>query len=116
MALITVITSQLKKQQKTQGASRVSKKILRNTYSYYYQYKKKIKTTRIIYKIKFINSVRVMAGSLINLANNYSKGLQKCIWGNLGLLSTEMKTCLDFNKNYEKDFDKDVTKRIQNIY
>ena len=116
MALITVITSQLKKQQKTQGASRVSKKILRNTYSYYYQYKKKIKTTRIIYKIKFINSVRVVAGSLINLANNYSKGLQKCIWGNLGLMLTEIKTCLDFNKNYEKDFDKDVTKRIQNIY
>ena len=76
------------------------------------------KTTKISYKIKFIDSYKFMSTSLSNLVNNLSKGLHsdKC---------TDCKSCLDYmttkdeklvfrclerKKNYEKDFNKELIK------
>ena len=76
------------------------------------------KTTKISYKIKFIDSYKFMSTSLSNFVNNLSKGLHsdKC---------TDCKSCLDYmttkdeklvfrclerKKNYEKDFNKELIK------
>ena len=78
----------------------------------------------IIYKIKFINSIRFMSSSLSNLVDNLSEGLHndKCI---------DRKSCLDYmsakydqlifrcfecKKNYQKDFNKELITRFKNIY
>ena len=78
----------------------------------------------ITYKIKFIDSLRIMSSSLSNLVDNLSEGLHsdKC---------TDCKSCLDnmmfkndqlifrcfeCKKNYKKDFNKELITRFKNIY
>ena len=82
------------------------------------------KTTKISYKIKFIDSFRFMSSSLSNLVDNLSDGLHsdKC---------TNCKPCLDYmttkdeqlifrrfscKKNYERHFHKELIQRFANIY
>ena len=82
------------------------------------------KTTKISYKIKFINSFRFMSSSLTNLVNNLSEGLHngRCI---------DCKSCLDYmttkdeqlifkyfdcKKNYKKDFNKELINRFSSTY
>ena len=82
------------------------------------------KITKISYKIKFIDSFRFMSNLLSNLADNLSEELHsdKC---------TDCKSCLHYlsikdnelifrcfgrKKNYNKDFNKELTKRFANTY
>ena len=82
------------------------------------------KITKISYKINFIDSYRFMSTSLSNLVSNLSKGLlnDTCI---------DCKSCLDYmttkdeqlifrcfryQKNYEKNFSKDLIQRFANTY
>ena len=79
---------------------------------------------KISYKIKFVDSYRFMSTSLSNLVNNLSEGFHndRCI---------DCKSCLDYmttkdeqsifrcfrcKKNYEKDFNKELIQRFENIY
>ena len=79
---------------------------------------------KISYKIKFIDSFRFMSSTLSRLVDNLSEELHsdKC---------TYCKSCLDFmttkdeqlifrcfecKKNYKKDFNKELIKRISNIF
>ena len=80
-------------------------------------------TTKIVYKIKLIDSFRFMSSSLSNLLDNQSEELSdKC---------TDSKSCLDYminkddelmftsfecKKNYKKKFNKELIKRFANIY
>ena len=85
---------------------------------------KMIMIVNISYKIKFIDSFRFMSSSLSSLVSNLSDGLHgdKC---------TDCKSCLDYmsvkddqlifrcfkcQKNYNKDFNKDLIKRFENTY
>ena len=82
------------------------------------------KTTKISYKIKFIDSYGFMSCSLSSLVDNLAEGLHndRCI---------DCKSCLDYmtttdeklifrcfecKKNYDKDFNKELIKRFANIY
>ena len=79
------------------------------------------KTTKISYKIKFIDSYRFMSTSLSNLVSNLSEGLynDRCI---------DCKSCLDYmttkdeqlifrcKKNREKNFNEDLIQRFANTY
>ena len=82
------------------------------------------KITKISYKIKFIDSCRFMSTSLSNFVNNLSEGLHndRCI---------DCKSCLDYmtikdeqlifscfrcEKNYEKNFNKELIQRFVNTY
>ena len=82
------------------------------------------KITKILCKIKFIDSSRFMSTSLSNLVSNLSEGLHndRCI---------DCKYCLDYmttkdeqlifrcfrcKKNYEKHFNKDLIQRFANTY
>ena len=85
---------------------------------------KMIMIVNISYKIKFIDSFRFMSSSLSSLVSNLSDGVHgdKC---------TDCKSCLDYmsvkddqlifrcfkcQKNYNKDFNKDLIKRFENTY
>ena len=85
--------------------------------------KNKNKTIAITYKIKFFDSFRFMSRSLSKLVDNLSEGLHnnRCI---------DCKSYLDYmitkdeklifrscscKKNYEKDFNKELTNRFENI-
>ena len=82
------------------------------------------KTTKILYKIKFMDSFRFMSSSLSNLAGNLSEGLHndRCI---------DCKSCLDYmttkdeqltfrcfecKKNYKKNFNKELINRFSSTY
>ena len=82
------------------------------------------KIMKISYKIKFIDSFRLMSSSLSSLVDNLSEGIhnKKC---------TDCKSCLDYmitkddqlifmcsecKKNYKKDFNNELIKRFANIY
>ena len=82
------------------------------------------KIIKISYKIKFIDSCRFMSTSLSNFVNNLSEGLHndRCI---------DCKSCLDYmtikdeqlifrcfrcEKNYEKNFNKELIQRFVNTY
>ena len=84
----------------------------------------KDKTTKISYRIKFIDSFRFVSTSLSNLVNNVSKEVHND-------KSTNCKSCLNYmttkdeqlifrcfscKKNYEKDFNKELIQRFANIY
>ena len=86
--------------------------------------KNKSKIIEITYKIKFIDSYRFMSTSLSKLVDNLSEGLHnnRCV---------DCKSCLDYmktkdeklifrcfscEKNYEKDFNKELIERFTNIY
>ena len=82
------------------------------------------KITKISYKIKIIDSFRLMSSSLSSLVDNLSEEVHndKC---------TDCESCLDYmsikdnqlifrcfecKKNYKKDFNKELIKRFANIY
>ena len=82
------------------------------------------KITKILYKIKFIDSYRFMSTSLSNLVSNLSEGLHnyRCI---------DCKSCLDYmtikdeqlilrcfrcKKNYEENFNKELIQIFANTY
>ena len=87
------------------------------------------KTTKISYKIKFIDSYRFMSTSLSNLVNNLSDAVHndKCTdcKSYLDYMTTKddqqsctqlIFRCLECKKNYKKDFNKEFNKRFANIY
>ena len=82
------------------------------------------KTTKISYKIKFIDSYKFMSTSLSNLVNNLSNGVynDKCTYckSYLDYMITKDEKlifrCFECKKNYEKDFNKELIKRFANIY
>ena len=82
------------------------------------------KSTKMSYKIKFIDSFRFMSSSLSNLADHLSEEIHndRCI---------DCKSCLDYmsikdnqlifrcfecKKNYKKDLNKEFIKRFANTY
>ena len=75
---------------------------------------------KISYKIKFIDSFRLMSTSLSDLVDNLSEELYKCTDCKLNLDYMSIKDnqlifrCFRCKKNYEKDFNKDLTKRFAN--
>ena len=78
----------------------------------------------MIYKIKFIDSFRFTSISLLNLVDNLSEGLHndKCADCKSCLEHISIKEellvfyCSNCNKNYEKEFHKDLIKRFENTY
>ena len=82
------------------------------------------KIKKISYKTKFIDSYRFMSNSLSILVNKLSEGVHND-------KRTNCKSCLDYmttkneqltfrcfscKENYEKDFNKDLIQRFENIY
>ena len=97
-------------------------------------------TKTICYILKFIDSARFMASSLLNLVNNLSKGIHKinckfkhddkkcetcgikyrycdCFvqYTNFKDNLIEYK-CLCYNKNYQQKFDEELKERFFNTY
>ena len=81
-------------------------------------------TTKISYKIKFIDSYRFMSSSLSNLVDNLSEGLQSDMCTDCKSYLDYMTTndeqlifrCFECKNNYKKDFNKEIIKRFANIY
>ena len=79
---------------------------------------------RISYKIKFIDSFRLMSTSLSNLVDNLSEGLHsdKCIdcKSYLDYMAAKDEKlifrCFECKNNYEKDFNKELIKTFAYIY
>ena len=82
------------------------------------------KITKISYKIKFIDSFRIMSSSLSNLVDNLSEGLRsnKCTdcKSFLDCMATKdeqlILRCFECKKYYKKGFNKELIKRFANIY
>ena len=78
----------------------------------------------IKYKIKFVDSFRFMSSSLSNVVDDLSQGLHsdKCIdckscLGDMMFKDTQLIfRCFECNKNYSKNFNKELIKRFANIY
>ena len=74
------------------------------------------KTTKISYKIKFIDTFRFMSSSLSNLLDNLSEGLHSDKCTNCKSCIEYMTTkaeqlifrCFECKKNYKKDFNKEL--------
>ena len=85
---------------------------------------KKDKIIKILYKIKFIDSNRFMSTWLSKLVDNLSEGLHndecKDCKSYLDYMTTKDEKlifrCFSCEKNYEKDFNKDLMQRFANIY
>ena len=80
------------------------------------------KIIKISYKIKFIDSFRFMSTSLSNLVDILWERLHKCKDCKLHLDYMSLKDnqlnfrCFRCEKNYEKDFNKELIKRFANTY
>ena len=82
------------------------------------------KTTKISYKIKFIDSFRFMSSLLSNLVDSLSEGLlnDTYIDGKSCLDYMSIKDnqlifrCFEYKKNYKKDFNKDLINRFSSTY
>ena len=82
------------------------------------------KTTKISYKIKFIDSFRFISSSLSSLAHNLSEGLHNdrctdCKSYLDYMASKDEKLifrCFECKRNYEKYFNKELIKKFANIY
>ena len=82
------------------------------------------KITKILHKIKFIDSYRFMSTSLSNLVSNLSERLHtdRCIDGKsfLNYMTTKDEQlifrCFKCKKNYEKNFNKELIQRFANTY
>ena len=78
----------------------------------------------ISYKLKFIDSFRFMSTSLSSLVDNLSEVLHsdKCTNCKSSLDYMEVENnqlifnCLDCNKNYNEDVNKELTNRFSNTY
>ena len=74
--------------------------------------------------MKFINSFRFMSSSLSSLVNNLSEGVHgnKCIDCKSCLIYMIIKDdqlifrCIEFKKNYQKEFNKELIKRFASIH
>ena len=60
--------------------------------------------------MKFIDNVRFMAGSVSSKCEICRSGFE---YAKVQDSSTLIFKCLDCNKNYEQEFDEDLTKKIQ---
>ena len=82
------------------------------------------KNINITYKIKFIDSFRFMATSLSKLVDNLTDNIHndKCIKCKYNLCfvnamkETLLFKCIDCEKEYEKEFNKELLKRFSNTY
>ena len=82
------------------------------------------KIVTIPYKLKFIDSFRFISTSLSSLADNLSDGLHsnKCIDCKSSLHNVKVKgpqlifKCLNCNKNYNKDFNRELINRFSSTY
>ena len=87
--------------------------------------KKELDTGKIItYKIKLIDSVRIMSGPLSSLVDNLSEGLHNYNCTNfescIDYISTKhnqlILKCIECSINHKKHFNKDLIKRLKNTY
>ena len=86
--------------------------------------KNKSKIIEITYKIKFIDSYRLMSTSLSKLFDNLSEGIHnnKCLNCKSWLDYIKNKDeklifkCFNYKQNNEKDFNKELIKRFANTY
>ena len=82
------------------------------------------KTTKISYKIKFIDSFRFLSSSLSNVVDSLSEGLlnDTCRNGKSCLDYMSIKDnqlifrCFESKKNYKKDFNKELINRFSSTY
>ena len=80
------------------------------------------KIVNILYMLRFIDSNRFMAASLSSLVNYLSGGLHKCknCESSLECINAEdskvVFKCLNCNKGYNKDFDKELINRFLSTY
>ena len=83
--------------------------------------KKKKPRKAVAYKIKFIDSKWFIISSLLSLTDNLAEGLQnsKCETFKSGLEYAAVKDIqthwhsIDYNNDYEKEFDKGLTKDLK---
>ena len=109
----------------------VWEKILKNILLFPYQLIKKLqkkdndgndKILNIPYRLKLTDSYRFMSASLSSLVDNLSGGLHKCkdCESSYEYINAEdskvLFKCLNCNKDYNKDFNKELINRFSSLY